>query len=105
AHYGERLDSVPLDAPPAASGRVCLRRGVSDSTVLIGFFHAMGSMQVSQAQASGIPENFLGAAIEGPSGEGFFFYPLYGIDREGMGVAPRLQPPPPRILPDGKPHG
>jgi hypothetical protein len=104
AYYGDRLETLTLNRPLKAAGRICLRRGVTDSTVLVGFFHATDSMRISQAQVSGIPENFLGAAIEGPSREGFLFYPLYGVDREGLGVASRFQPLPPHILPDGKPH-
>lgn len=104
ACYGDRLETLTLDRPLRAAGRVCLRRGVTDSTTLFGFYHAAGSIRVGPEQRSGIPENFLGVAIEGPSREGFFFYPLYGLDPEGSGAAPRFEPAPPRILPNGKPH-
>ncbi len=103
AFYGDRLEPLTLEKPLKASGKVSLRRGVTDSTVLLGFYHSTESMRASQAQASGIPENFLGIAVEGPSRDGFLFYPIYGSDREGDGgnaVAAR----PPTILPDGKPH-
>jgi len=104
AYYGDRLEALTLDKPLAASGKVTLSRGVTDSTILFGFFHSEGSMKVGPEQASGLPENFVGATIEGPSREGFLFYPSCGVDREGQGVSPRFEPLPPSILPDGKPH-
>jgi hypothetical protein len=103
AYYGDRLDALSLDRPLRASGRVALRRGVTDSTVLLGFFHATGSMRSSKAQVSGVPENFLGVAVEGPSREGFLFYPAYATDREGEAASAVGARPPP-LLPDGKPH-
>ena len=51
---GDRLDPLTLNQPLRASGTICLRRGVSDSTTLIGFFHATGSMRKSDAQRSAI---------------------------------------------------
>lgn len=104
AYYGDRLKPLTLDRPLRASGRVCLRRGVTDSTVLLGFFHSTGSMKVSTSQASGIPENFLGLAIEGPSSEGFLVYPLYGVDREAQGSHAGRESRRPYIYPDGRPH-
>lgn len=104
AYYGDRLEPLTLEKPLAASGKVALRRGVTDSTILIGFFHSEGSMKVGPEQTSGLPEDFLGATIEGPSREGFMFYPSYGVDRESQGASPRFDPLPPHILPDGKPH-
>jgi hypothetical protein len=104
AYYGDRVGPFDLDRPLRASGRICLRRGVTDSTVLVGFFHSTESLRQSDAQKSGIPENFLGAAIEGPSRDGFFFYPVYGVDREGQGGSAPSDAGPPHILPDGKPH-
>ena len=103
AFYGDRLESLTLEKPLKASGKVVLRRGVTDSTVLLGFFHSTESMRASKAQVSGIPENFLGVAIEGPSRDGFLFYPTYGTDREGE-AASAVGSRPPHILPDGKPH-
>jgi hypothetical protein len=61
-------------------------------------------MKVGPEQSSGLPENFVGAAIEGPSREGFLFYPSYGVDRESQGAAPRFEILPPHILPDGATH-
>lgn len=104
AYYGDRLEALALEKPLAASGKIALRRGVTDSTVLFGFFHAEGSMKVGPEQSSGLPENFLGATIEGPSREGFMFYPSYGVDRESQGGSPGFDPLPPHLLPDGKWH-
>jgi hypothetical protein len=104
AYYGDRLGALTLDKPLKASGKVCLRRGVTDSTILIGFFHSKDSMTHSAAQRSGIPENFLGAAIEGPSREGFFFYPVYGVNQEAQGRGLRSDVKPPYIYPNGKSH-
>jgi hypothetical protein len=77
---------------------------VSDSTVLFGFFHSERSIRKSDAQKSQMPENFVGVAVEGPSREGFYFYPVYGTDREGETGTGVYAKDPPRIHPDGKPH-
>jgi hypothetical protein len=102
AAYGDRLSRLTLERPLRASGKVSLRRGVSDSTTLIGFYHSAHSLSVSPSQQFSTPKDFLGAAIEGPSGEGFYFYPVYrnhgGGTRSGVGVNP------PRIYPDGAAH-
>src|SRR5262249_42268701 len=74
AYSGDRLEPLTLERPLRASGKISLRRGVSDSTSLIGFFHSRDSVSVSNEQNNGFPMNFLGAAIEGPSREGFFLY-------------------------------
>jgi hypothetical protein len=76
AFYGDRLQTVSLERPLRAGGRVAMRRGISDSTVLVGFFHSQHSMAVSPSPPAGFPKNFAGIAIEGPSREGFFFYPV-----------------------------
>jgi hypothetical protein len=102
AYYGDRLSELTLEKPLRASGRLSMRRGVSDSTTLIGFFHSKDSMEVTPSQASGFPKSFLGAAIEGPSSEGFFFYPLYRTARGESGHASRADPP--HVLPDGSAH-
>jgi hypothetical protein len=102
AHYGDRLETLSLAKPMRASGKVCLRRGVTDSTTLLGFYHAKDSLEVNPAQTSGWPRGFLGVAIEGPSREGFLFYPAYRVKGEGQGHATGATRP--RILPDGKPH-
>lgn len=108
AYYGADTGDLDLSQPLEASGRVCLRRGVTDSTVLFGYFHSTGSNRLSNAQRSALPENFLGFAIEGPSREGFLFYPACGVDADSTslsgvnGPAPGVMPP--RIFPNGRPH-
>ncbi|MGE5193085.1 MAG: hypothetical protein ACM3U2_11345 [Deltaproteobacteria bacterium] len=99
AYYGDRLEPLTVDKPLRASGKISLRRGVSDSTSLIGFYHSRDSVAVSDDQSAGFPINFLGAAIEGPSREGFFFYPAYRIPHGAAFGKGDL----PRILPDGRP--
>jgi hypothetical protein len=70
--------------------------------VLIGFFHSRDSITVSDSQASGFPMNFVGAAIEGPSRDGFLFYPVYRFPDGAEAYARR--PDLPHILPDGERH-
>ena len=85
AYYGDQLnETLSLNQPLHAEGKVGFHRGVSDSTTLIGFFHSDDSMRSNNSQNSATPENFVGAAIEGPSAEGFYFYPTYGLDQEGV---------------------
>src|SRR5262249_16394121 len=67
ASYADRLETLTLDKPLKASGKVCLRRGVTDSSVLIGFFHSRDSMTVSPAQDNGLPRSFLGISADAPS--------------------------------------
>jgi len=102
AYYADRLDDLSLARPIKAAGTIALRRGVSDSTTLIGFFHATRSMEVSDSQSSGFPNDFLGMAIEGPSREGFFLYPLYRVD--GIMQEYARGDDRPRIVPNGTPH-
>jgi hypothetical protein len=101
AAYGDRIANLTLDQPLKASGRVALRRAVSDSTVLIGFYNSKDSVQVNPSQSSGFPRSFLGVAVEGPSREGFLVYPAYRVG-DGQGYANGNDRP--HILPDGKPH-
>jgi hypothetical protein len=101
AFYGDRLKELSLERPLKARGRVSLRRGVSDSTTLIGFFHSKDSMVVSPSQESGFPKCLLGAAVEGPSREGFLFY---GVYRNARGEGGYARGDLPHILPDGAAH-
>jgi len=80
---------------------VCLKRGVTDSTVLIGSFHSKNSTTVTPSQASGTPKSFLGISTDGPSREGFFFAPIYRVNGDRQGYAKGKLP---RIYPDGKAH-
>lgn len=101
ASYADRLEPLTLDRPIKASGRIVLLRAVSDSTTLFGFFNSKSSLQVREQVKSGFPSDFLGVAIEGPSSEGFFAYPLLQFENKGVhgrGLSP------PYIYPDGKSH-
>jgi len=102
AAYGDRLSSLTLERPLRASGKVCLRRGVTDSTTLIGFYHSAHSLAVNPSQEFGTPKDFLGVAIEGPSREGFCFYPVYRNSGNGTGTGVGASRP--RIYPDSAPH-
>jgi hypothetical protein len=60
-------------------------------------------MRSNNSQNSATPENFVGAAIEGPSSEGFYLYPTYGLDQEGVRAdGGRGTPTPPYIYPNGE---
>ena len=101
ASYADRVGPLSPHRSLRAQGRVALRRGVSDSTTLLGFFDSRKSLKVSSSQRSGIPDAFLGLAIEGPSREGFFMYPVYRFGGQGGAASgPRR----PRLLPDGESH-
>ncbi|MSQ96801.1 MAG: hypothetical protein EXR98_19915 [Gemmataceae bacterium] len=101
AFYGDRLNDLTLEKPLRAAGKVCLKRGVSDSSILIGFFHSKDSTRVQQSQASGIPKSFLGISTDGPSREGFHVAPIYRVNGDRQGYASGKLP---RIHPDGKAH-
>jgi hypothetical protein len=103
AWYADPLPQpLSLKAPLRISGRLALRRGVSDSTTLFGFFNSKASTAINPSQDSGFPEGFFGVGIEGPSSEGFLLYPAFRMAgnayqdyRAAMGN---------RVRPDGKQH-
>lgn len=102
ASYGDRIGPLTLDKPLAASGQIAMRRGVSDSTTLFGFYNSKESMQSNESQRDGLPESVVGIHIEGPSSEGFRFYPVLRTKGGGSQYgAPRTFP---SIMPDGKVH-
>ena len=102
AYCGDRVGPLSLDKPIRASGKVALRRGVSDSTTLFGFFNAAAATRTNPSQAQALPEGVLGINVEGPSSEGFCFYPVSRQPgRDGIS-SPDLRTV--RILPDGAPH-
>ena len=102
AAYGDRIGTLTLKTPLRVRGRVCMIRGVTDSTASIGFYNAASSMKFNPSQSSGIPINFLGINIEGPSSEGFFFYPVFrGHSDQGKALGSNGNKSP-RIYPDGK---
>ena len=77
AAYGDKLSMLTLNSALYATGKVCMLRGVSDSTASIGFYHSEFSLSQNPSQDHSTPNDFLGVNIEGPSSEGFFFYPVY----------------------------
>jgi hypothetical protein len=102
AAYGDRTETLTLEGPLQASGKVCLRMGVSDSSSMIGFYHSEETLEQNPSQSSGLPKDFLGAVIEGPSSEGFNFYPAYRVEGDGESRGRGENPPP--IHPDGAFH-
>jgi len=100
AFYGDRLEALTLTKPLKATGKVSLRRGVSDSDVLLGFFHAEHSLDSGGSDRIGTPPDFLGVSIGGPSREGFMFCPSYRLHNTERRTAERG----PYILPNGAPH-
>lgn len=110
AYYGDVIadqgTSLTLGDPLEASGKVSFKRGVTDSITQMGFFHSSDSIRQSDSQVMYSPENFLGIRIEGPTDEGFYFYPTYGTNSEGVGSAETTGrgDSPPRILPNGNTH-
>ena len=102
ACYGDRVGPLSLAKPLRASGKVALRRGVSDSTTLFGFYHSTASMRVNEAQNDAVPEGVLGIHIEGPSSEGFRFYPVVRMSGASGSLGSVRESP--AILPDGTCH-
>jgi hypothetical protein len=102
ACYGDRIGPLTLAKPLRASGRIAMRRGVSDSTTLFGFYNSEQSMRPNESQSDGLPESVLGIHIEGPSSEGFLFYPVLRTTGSGSQFGgPRGFP---SIRPDGTSH-
>lgn len=97
AFYGDRLESLDLSRPLRASGRVSLRRAVSDSDTLLGFFHSEHSLESGGTDAYNAPPDFLGVRIGGPSRDGFFFTPAYRVH----GTQEKTKDAGPYIYPDG----
>lgn len=102
AAYGAKTEALTLAKPLRASGTITLRRGVTDSSTLFGFYHGEKSLRVNEAQNQGLPQHFLGFSIEGPSSEGFYAYPCYRALEDSQ-FADRGQGLP-RIYPDGDVH-
>ncbi len=104
AAYGDRLPALTLKTPLEARGKVSMLRGVSDSTASIGFYHSKWSLESNPAQDQGIPRDYLGINIEGPSSEGFFFYPAYRVHGSVSQALGSDSGRAPRIYPDGQVH-
>lgn len=93
AFYGDRTSPLSLAAPLEAHGRVAMLRSISDAGVLIGWFHSERSIE-GGTDKSTVPQDFLGAFIEGPSSDGFYFRPVYRVHGEdgGVGRGPYIYP-------------
>jgi hypothetical protein len=102
AALGDAVGPLTLERPFKISGKIAMTRGVSDSTTLFGFYNSTESMQRNDSQKDGIPESLVGVQIEGPSSEGFCFYPVYRA-KGGPGSYPPTRDFP-RIYPDGASH-
>jgi hypothetical protein len=102
ACYGDRLKPLSLDKPLLASGKIAMTRAVSDSTTLFGFYHSQSSMRRNDSQSNGVPESVLGIHIEGPSSEGFKFYPVLHAKGRGTSYGEPRQFS--TIYPDGTSH-
>jgi hypothetical protein len=102
ASYGDAVGPLTLKHPLIASGKIALVRGVSDSTTLFGFYHSQQSMRQNESQNDGLPEGVLGIHIEGPSSEGFYFYPAHRPSGGGSVFGDVRKSP--TIYPDGKSH-
>jgi hypothetical protein len=101
AYCGAPLEPLTLQKPLRASGKLALRRAVSDSTTLLGFFHSEESVRVNPAQNEGLPMNVMGFAVEGPSSQGFYVYPVFRVqDGKSNGIAEGA----PLVYPNGDPH-
>jgi hypothetical protein len=74
---------------------------VTDSTVLIGFYDSRASMESNPSQDAGLPADFLGVSIDGPSREGLFFAPAFR-GRPGGGTVSFSDAP--YIYPDATAH-
>ncbi len=104
AAYGDRIGKLTLDTPLLARGKVCMIRGVTDSTASIGFYNSAWSMRSNPAQNESIPMDYLGVNIEGPSSEGFYFYPVYRVHGEASGYSGGRSGNALRIAPDRQVH-
>ncbi|MEX0586950.1 MAG: hypothetical protein WD176_09910, partial [Pirellulales bacterium] len=101
AYYADKLGELSPQKPLRASGKISLHRGVSDSSVLIGFFDSRASTETNASQANGLPDSFLGISTDAPSSEGFYFAPTY---RFGGDYGHGANHSPPHLYPDGKTH-
>lgn len=102
ACYGDRVGPLTLDKPFRASGKIAMTRGVSDSTTLFGFYNSQDSMRSNASQSDGLPESVVGIHVEGPSRDGFRFYPVARL-KGGNSRFGRVETFP-IILPNGSTH-
>ena len=103
AYYADRVGPLGLDKPIKARGKIVMLRGVTDSTVTLGFFNVKSAMRSNPVQSDAIPKGMMGVNIEGPSREGFCFYPIYRV-AGGGGAAAKPSAQTPHIYPDRAAH-
>jgi hypothetical protein len=89
------IGRLNLDQPLEASGRVSMLKAGADSAALLGWFDS-NSIQ----EGPGLPRNFIGVMIEGPSRIGHYFRPGY-MSQGGIGEAPGIGP---TLRPDATRH-
>ena len=82
--------------------KITLRRGVTDSDVPFGFFHAEHSVNSGGSDRIGTPPDFFGMSIGGPSREGFIIYPVVPAAQHRDQASAYEGAP--YLHPDGKPH-
>jgi hypothetical protein len=95
AWYADRIESLDLDHPLHAAGRITLKVGAPDSGVLLGWF--------SSSLRDGKQEDFhdfVGVRIEGPTRVGHYFAPSLSSSSGKR----RLSDKGPVLVPDGKSH-
>ncbi|MCY2953853.1 MAG: hypothetical protein NTU53_18050 [Planctomycetota bacterium] len=102
--YGDRISTLTLNTALYARGKISMIRGVSDSTASIGFYNSTWSLRSNPTQNQGIPMDYVGINIEGPSSEGFFFYPVYRVHGDVAKALGWNSGKAPRIFPDRKVH-
>lgn len=100
--YGDKIGTIKTSGVIEARGKVAMIRGITDATASIGFYHSEHSTKVNPSQKHSIPMSFLGINIEGPSSEGFYFYPVYRMQGDQSAVADVRKFS--RIYPDGQSH-
>ncbi len=111
-YYGDRLEPLSLERPLRASGKITVRRAVTDSSVLIGFFRVPESVTINPSSPKSprswtdyLPKDFFGVAIKGPAREGFFFHPTYRLNGDQGGGNPGNPIANcPRLNADGRSH-
>jgi hypothetical protein len=95
AFYGAPLEEMNMTKTLKASGKISLRRAVSDSDVLIGFFHSQHSLESGGSDKLSMPPDFIGVTVGGPSREGFQFVPAYRLhntERRSSNRGPYIYP-------------
>ncbi|HET6328879.1 MAG TPA: hypothetical protein VFG04_29615 [Planctomycetaceae bacterium] len=102
AAYGDRVGPLTLAKPLEARGKIAMTRGVTDSTTLFGFYNSRDSLRRNDSQNDAVPECVLGVHVEGPSRDGFHFYPVLRTKDAHGKHAPVAASP--YIYPDGKSH-